>query len=131
MPPIATKFCSAAKRCYVPIRGRVAVTAEAAAAEAAPKKSVTACVNTLAASAACWIAYPHYLRQAIAAKAYGSPCGLIVYLNINEFGICQAETEHVIEAANGCSRELSCSLALLLKPLPIVGASCGERWDWA
>ena len=40
------------------IRGRVAGTAEAAAAvaEAAPKKSVMACVNTLAASAACWIA---------------------------------------------------------------------------
>ena len=79
-----------------------------------------------------WIArrvHPHYLRQAIAAKAYGSPCGLIVYLNINEFGIRQAESEHAIEAANGCSRELSCSLALLLKPLPIVGASCGERRD--
>jgi hypothetical protein len=71
--------------------------------------------------------HPHYLRQAIAAKAYGGPCGLIVYLNINEFGIRQAETEHTIEAATGCTRELSCSLALFLKPLSIVGASCGGR----
>jgi hypothetical protein len=41
-----------------PIRGRVAGTAEAAAAvaEAAPKKSVIAYVNTLVASAAFWIA---------------------------------------------------------------------------
>jgi hypothetical protein len=47
-----------------------------------------------------------------------------VYL---EFGIRQAETERAIAAANGCSRELSSSFALLLKPLPIVGASCEER----
>jgi hypothetical protein len=46
-----------------------------------------------------------------------------------EFGIRQAETERTIESANGCSPELSCSLALLLKPFPIVGASCGERRD--
>jgi hypothetical protein len=52
-----------------------------------------------------WIAraesIPHYLRQVIAAKSeknYGSPCRLIVYLNINEFGIRQAETERAVEA---------------------------------
>jgi hypothetical protein len=52
-----------------------------------------------------WIAraesIPHYLREAIEGKSkknYGSPCWLIVYLNINEFGVRQAEVRRVIEA---------------------------------
>jgi len=51
-----------------------------------------------------WIAraesIPHYLREAIEAKSkknYGSPCWLVVYLNISEFGIRQAEIERIIE----------------------------------
>jgi hypothetical protein len=53
-----------------------------------------------------WVAraesIPHYLEEAITAKCkknYGSPCWLIVYLNISEWGIRQAETERTIEAA--------------------------------
>lgn len=52
-----------------------------------------------------WVAransIPDHLRRVIEAKAkknYGSPCWLIVYLNINEWGIRQAETETAIEA---------------------------------
>jgi len=52
-----------------------------------------------------WVAraesIPRYLRESIEAKSkknYASPCWLIVYLNINELGIRQAETEKVIEA---------------------------------
>jgi hypothetical protein len=53
-----------------------------------------------------WVAraesIPHYLEEAISTKSkknYGSPCWLIVYLNISEWGIRQAETERTIEAA--------------------------------
>jgi hypothetical protein len=57
----------------------------------------------------------------------GGVCGKTVALQQHggvylEFGVRQAETERAIAAANGCSRELISSLALLLKPLPIVGA---------
>jgi len=50
-----------------------------------------------------WIAraesIPHHLNEAINAKAeknYGSACWLVVYLNINEYDIRQAEIERVI-----------------------------------
>ena len=50
-----------------------------------------------------WIAradsIPKYLDEVIAAKAkkrYSSPCWLVVYLNISEYGIRQKETEAVI-----------------------------------
>lgn len=50
-----------------------------------------------------WIAraesIPHYLNEAIHAKAeknYASACWLVVYLNISEYGIRQAEIEGVI-----------------------------------
>jgi hypothetical protein len=42
---------------------------------------------------------PKYLDEVIAAKAkkhYSSPCWLVVYLNISEYGIRQKETEAVI-----------------------------------
>ena len=32
-------------------------------------------------------------------KRYGSPCALVVYLNISEYGIRQAETEQAIANA--------------------------------
>jgi hypothetical protein len=44
---------------------------------------------------------PKYLDEAISGKTkknYSSPCWLLVYLNINEYGIRQTETEHVIAA---------------------------------
>jgi hypothetical protein len=45
---------------------------------------------------------PKYLNEALSAKSkkhYGSPCWLVVYLNISEYGIRQKETEAVIAAA--------------------------------
>jgi hypothetical protein len=42
---------------------------------------------------------PHYLDEAIGSKSrknYGSPCWLVVYLNINERDIRQKQTEQVI-----------------------------------
>ncbi|MBL1256038.1 hypothetical protein [Methylocystis sp. Sn-Cys] len=52
-----------------------------------------------------WVAraesIPSNLREVIEAKSkknYASPCWLIVYLNINEWGIRQVETEKAIEA---------------------------------
>jgi hypothetical protein len=51
-----------------------------------------------------WIAradsIPKYLDEAIGAKSkkrYSSPCWLVVYLNISEYGVRQKETETVIE----------------------------------
>lgn len=46
-------------------------------------------------------AIPKYLDDAIGDKSkknYSSPCWLVVYLNINEYGIRQIETEQVIAA---------------------------------
>jgi hypothetical protein len=46
-------------------------------------------------------AIPKYLDDAIGGKSkkhYSSPCWLVVYLNINEYGIRQNETEQVIAA---------------------------------
>ncbi len=52
-----------------------------------------------------WVAraesIPRNLREVIEAKSkknYASPCWLVVYLNINEWGIRQVETEKAIEA---------------------------------
>jgi hypothetical protein len=52
-----------------------------------------------------WVAraetIPRYLDEAISAKSkknYSSPCWLIVYLNIDEYGIRQNETERAIAA---------------------------------
>jgi hypothetical protein len=52
-----------------------------------------------------WVALadsiPKYLDEAISGKTkkkYGSPCWLVVYLNISEYGIKQRETEQVIAA---------------------------------
>ncbi|HWX83302.1 MAG TPA: hypothetical protein VNZ48_06855 [Xanthobacteraceae bacterium] len=52
-----------------------------------------------------WVAraesIPHHLDAAISAKSkkkYGSPCWLVVYLNINERDIRQTETERAIAA---------------------------------
>jgi|ERR1700730_13781627 len=48
------------------------------------------------------VSIPHHLDEAIDAKSkkkYSSPCWLVVYLNINEWGIRQTETERAIEAA--------------------------------
>lgn len=52
-----------------------------------------------------WVAradsIPKYLDEAIrnkVGKNYGSPCWLVVYLNISEYGIRQTETEQVIAA---------------------------------
>jgi hypothetical protein len=45
---------------------------------------------------------PKYLDEAISGKRqknYASPCWLVVYLNISEYGIRQLETEQVIAAA--------------------------------
>jgi hypothetical protein len=44
---------------------------------------------------------PKYLDEAISGKSkmnYASPCWLVVYLNISEYGIRQVETENVIVA---------------------------------
>jgi hypothetical protein len=44
---------------------------------------------------------PHYLEEAVGAKSrkkYGSARWLVVYLNVNEYGIRQRETEEVIRA---------------------------------
>jgi len=44
--------------------------------------------------------FPKYLDETLSAKSkkhYGSPCWLVVYLNISEYGILQKETEAVIE----------------------------------
>ena len=52
-----------------------------------------------------WVAraesIPRNLREVIEAKRkknYASPCWLVVYININEWGIRQVETEKAIEA---------------------------------
>jgi hypothetical protein len=52
-----------------------------------------------------WVAraesIPHFLSEAISAKTkknYGSPCWLVVYLNINEYGVRHDETERVVGA---------------------------------
>ena len=52
-----------------------------------------------------WVAraesIPRNLREVIEAKSkknYASPCWLVVYININEWGIRQVETEKAIEA---------------------------------
>jgi len=52
-----------------------------------------------------WVAransIPKYLDEAISGKSkknYSSPCWLVVYLNISEYGIRQPETEQVIAA---------------------------------
>ena len=52
-----------------------------------------------------WVAradsIPKYLDETIRGKSeknYGSPCWLVVYLNISEYGIRQVETEQVIAA---------------------------------
>jgi hypothetical protein len=45
---------------------------------------------------------PRHLTETIERKSkkhYGSPCWLVVYLNINEYGIRQTETEQAISAA--------------------------------
>jgi hypothetical protein len=45
---------------------------------------------------------PKHLDEAISGKSqkyYASPCWLVIYLNINEYGIRQVETEQVIAAA--------------------------------
>jgi hypothetical protein len=42
---------------------------------------------------------PKFLEEAVSAKSgkrYGAPCGLVIYLNISEYGIRQKETEATI-----------------------------------
>jgi hypothetical protein len=69
-----------------------------------------------------WVAradsIPKYLDEAISTKRkknYASPCWLVVYLNINEYDIRQAETEQVIAATKARHAEGFVAISVLRK----------------
>ena len=69
-----------------------------------------------------WIAradsIPKYLDEVISAKKkknYASPCWLVVYLNISEYDIRQAETEQVIAATKARYAEGFVAISVLWK----------------
>ena len=61
---------------------------------------------------------PKYLDEAISGKIkknYASPCWLVVYLNINEYGVRQNETEQVIAETKACYSEGFVEISILWK----------------
>jgi hypothetical protein len=61
---------------------------------------------------------PKYLGEVISGKSkknYSSPCWLVVYLNISEYGIRQTETEQVIAAAKARYAAAFVDIAVLWK----------------
>jgi hypothetical protein len=69
-----------------------------------------------------WVAradsIPKYLDEAVVAKSekhYSSPCWLVVYLNISEYGIRQKETEAVLEETKARYAPLFEAISVLWK----------------
>jgi hypothetical protein len=61
---------------------------------------------------------PKYLDEAISGKSkknYGSPCWLVVYLNISEYNIRQIETEQVITATKARYASAFADISILWK----------------
>ena len=61
---------------------------------------------------------PKYLDEVLSAKAkknYSSPCWLVIYLNINEYGIRQSQTEQVIAETKARYSKAFASISILWK----------------